>query len=115
MTARPALRKAVGTDPTANGLPAEVAVACDFSLRGALPELFHNRFIASQAALSVLLLHTLFTRRRLGRGWLLRDRCSCRFPFSSCGLCHLSQQTMMWHQSAQESFAHVVKKVPSIS
>src|ERR1035441_2584696 len=110
MTARPSLRKAVGTDPTANGLPAEAAVACDLPLRGALPNLFRDRFIAGQAALSVLLLHTLFTRYRCGRGWLLRDRCNCRFRSSACGLRHLSQQTMMWHQRAQESLAPVVKR-----
>ena len=104
----------MGTDPMANGLPAEAAVACDLTLRGALPDLFHDRFIASQAALSVLLSNTLFARWWLGRGRLLRDRCGCRFRSSGCGLRHLSQQTMMWHQSAQQSLAHVVKKVPSI-
>ena len=112
MTARPALRKAVSTDPAANGLLAESAVACDFSLRGALPDLCHDRFIACQTALPVLLLHTLFTGWRLGCGRLLRDRCGCRFRSSGCGLCHLSQQTMMRYQSA---LAHIVKKVSSIS
>src|SRR5271163_3046584 len=101
MTARSSLRKAVGTDPTANSLPAEAAVACDLPLRGALPHLFHDGFIASQTALSILVLHTLFTRWRLGRWWLLRDRCGCRSRSFGCGLRHLSQQTMMWNQSAQ--------------
>src|ERR1019366_8379285 len=109
MSARPSLRKAVGTDPTANGLSAEAAVACDLPLRGALPNLFRDRFIASQAALSVLLLHTLFTRYRRGRGWLLRDRCNCRFRSSAYGLRHLSQQTRLWNERAQEILAHVVK------
>ena len=115
MTARPALRKAVSTDPAANGLLAESAVACDFSLRGALPDLCHDRFKPCQTALPVLLLHTLFTRWRLGCGWLLRDRRRCHFRSSVCGLRHLSQQTMMRYQSTQQSLAHIVKKVPSIS
>jgi hypothetical protein len=32
MTARPALWKAAGTDPTANRLPSEAAAACDLPL-----------------------------------------------------------------------------------
>ena len=62
MIARPALRKAASTDPTANRLPAETAGACDFSLRGVLPDPLHHGFIARPAALSVLLLHALFAR-----------------------------------------------------
>ena len=104
----------MGADPTANGLPAKAAVACNLPLRGALPHLFHDRFIASQAALPVLLLNALFTRGWLGGGWLLQDGRARYLRSSSCGLRHLSQQTMMSYQSALENLAHVVKKVPSI-
>ncbi len=46
-------------------MPAEAAVACDLSLGDVLPKLFHNYFVASEATLSVLLLHTMFAG-----GWL---------------------------------------------
>jgi hypothetical protein len=57
--ASPAFRKAIGPEPTANGLSAEATLATDFSSGQALANHFHDRFIAIQTPLAIVTLHLL--------------------------------------------------------
>jgi hypothetical protein len=64
---RLSLRKSVGANPTTNRPNAKAATTSDIDLSDALTHLLHHRFIAGQAAFSVLLLpHLLSERSRIG-------------------------------------------------
>src|ERR1035438_8179406 len=110
-----ALWEPSSTDPSAYRSAPKTAVASCLALGDTLANLFHHGLIACQPPFPLLLLCTLHPRKRpgsLGRrsnGGSGGLRLLARSPRRLC------QQTMVWHQGADESLAQVVKQVPTVS
>src|SRR5664280_1957671 len=109
-----ALWEPSGTDPAAYRSPAKTAVASCVALGDTLANLFHHGLITYQPPFPLLLLRTLHSRKRHGGVGRRSNGGSGRLRLLARGPRRLRQQTMVWHQSADESLAQVVKQVPTV-
>ena len=101
--------KPSGTDPAAYRSPAKTAVASCVALGHTLANLFHHGLITHKPPFSLLLLRTLYSEKRLGSAGRRGNGGSGCFRLLARGPRRIRQQTMVWHQSADESLAQVVK------